>query len=369
MKIMFYYASMHLGGAERMIATLANNFAARGDEVAVMVNDSLPTGYPLDGRVRFINQNAESDSHGVVDALRYNLRRVSLTRKYFREIRPDVVLCFAINNLTFTVLARPGLGIKAIGSDRNNPTYSEYGFWEKLRNHIAPQAEGFIFQTQAARSYYPHRVQERSVVIPNGIAPEELCAQVAPLDQRIKGSISAVGRLEEQKGFDTLIRAFALFRRNNPGYTLTIFGEGSERPKLEGMIAALGLTGQVILAGRISNVFEELSRREIFVLSSRFEGMPNALMEGLACGCACISTDCDYGPNELIQDGLNGLLIPVDDEAALAAAMERLARDPDFAQTLAKNALQIRETHSMENIAQRFYDYITATVRQNSKGR
>jgi len=369
LKIMFYYASMHLGGAERIIATLANNFVARGDEVAVMVNDSLPTGYPLDRRVRFINQNAESDSHGMLDAIRHNLRRVILTRKYFREIRPDVVLCFAINNLTFTVLARPGLGIKAIGSDRNNPNYSEYGVWDKVRNHIAPRAEGFIFQTQAARNYYPHSVQERSVVIPNGIAPEELSAQVDPLDQRIPGSICAVGRLEQQKGFDTLIRAFAIFLEKNPGYTLTIFGEGTERQKLEAMIAGLGLTSQVILAGRISNVFEELSRREIFVLSSRFEGMPNALMEGMACGCACISTDCDFGPGELIQDGLNGLLIPVDDQAAMAAAMERLARDTVFAQNLAQNALKIRETHSMENMAGRFYDYITAIWRQPNRER
>lgn len=365
MKIMFYYYSINnIGGAERVISYLANNFVERGDEISIMVTDHLPPRYPLDKRVKLINLNAESASTGLGDAVKNNLQRARITRKYLRKLSPDVVVCFGISGLTAAYLAKPFLGIKIIGSERNNPKYIDDGIWKYLKKWVSPLAHGFIFQTDKARMHYPQSVQKKSVVISNGIYIDDTNIGVLSLNQRIPDSICAVGRLNEQKGFDTLIHAFSKFVVTRPSYTLTIYGEGSERSNLEALISLLGLNEKVNLVGKIDNVLEEISRRQIFVLSSRYEGMPNALIEAMACGCACISTDCDYGPSELIKEGEDGLLVAVGDAGAMAGAMERIAEDPVFAEKLAQNAKKIRDTNSLNKIADSYYEYIMATARQ-----
>ncbi len=368
MKIMFYYHSVNnVGGAERVITYLANDFVERDDEVSIMVTDHLPPWHPLDKRVQLINLNTESSSQGLVDAVITNLYRVQLTRKHLRSVKPHVVVCFGISHLTAAYLARPFLGIKLIGSERNNPRYSDYGVWKHLKRLIPQLVDGFVFQTNKAQMLYPITVQKKSIVITNGISIEDHAIGTLQLNQRIPGSMCGVGRLSEQKGFDTLINAFARFERQYPSYILTIYGEGNERNNLEKLISELNMEGKVILAGKINNVLEEISKQQVFILSSNYEGMPNALIEAMACGCACVSTDCDYGPSELITDGENGLLVPVGDIEALANAMERIANDIAFADKLAKNAKRIRDTNSIHNIADRYHEYITRVAKKYNR--
>lgn len=363
MKIMFNYGSMYMGGAERVISSLANNFVERGAVVSIMVTDSLPSGYPLDKRVRFINQNASTSSSGMINAIKNNLRRVILTRKYLQEIQPDLVICFGINNLTMIILARSSRNMRTIGSERSNPYLASEGrFWKLMKRIVSPCADGYIFSTEGAQKYYPKWTQKKSVIIPNGIFADSLPEHVPPLRQRNGKQICAVGRLDPVKGFDSLIHAFARFHENYPEYTLHIYGEGRERANLTALIHKLDLESSVILEGYCADIPGKLCESIIFCFSSLYEGMPNALIEAMACGLPCVSARCDFGPTELIIDGENGLLVPVGDVEAMSKAMERIAADSALANKLSKNALKIRETHSRERISELFYNYITSIM-------
>ena len=166
-------------------------------------------------------------------------------------------------------------------------------------------------------------------VVPPGL--EDLAA--APLDHRFFGGEGALpvvlgaGRLVEQKDFPTLLRAFALVREREPA-RLVILGEGEERERLERLAASLGLSGEVDFPGFVENPYAYLARAAVLALSSRWEGLPTILIAGLACGCPVVSTDCPFGPSEILEDGAWGRLVPVGDPVALADALVATLREP-----------------------------------------
>jgi len=361
--IMFYYSSMQRGGAERVISSLANDFVRRGAEVSILVLDDKPSRYPLDARVHFINLCANKSSSNVLTAVRNNLRRMMLTRKTFQNKRPDVVVCFGINNLAFALAAKSGLSIKTIGSERSNPFRTDVGrFWTKMKQLLSPYADGYIFSTEGARTYYPEKTREKSVVIPNGVFADTMPDIVPKLSERWQKTVCSTGRLQPVKGFDVLIDAFWRFRQRFPDYTLHIYGEGKQRAVLEKLVREKGLENHAFLEGYVDDIPAALCRHTMFAFTSRHEGMPNGLIEALACGLPCVAANCDFGPSDLIQHEENGLLVPVGDAEATANAMARIAANSGFADKLARNALKIRETHSMGEIAKRFHDYIVCVA-------
>ena len=170
--------------------------------------------------------------------------------------------------------------------------------------------------------------------------------------------ILAAGRLTEQKDFPTLIRAFARLIRQRPT-RLIILGEGPLRQELEGLAQDLGIDDRVSFPGWVDNPFALMSRASLFVLSSIYEGLPTVLVEAMACGCPCVSTDCPSGPAEILEDGRYGPLVPVGDEAALAEAMERgLDEPPD------RSLLQQRAAYFSADRAVAAYEDLIASVLQ-----
>ena len=237
------------------------------------------------------------------------------------------------------------------------------GRFEQAQRDLAlPRVNGFIFQTERVSLCYSEKLRQIGTVIHNGVFPEILPEKPCKFEDRKHTNICAVGRLSEQKGYDILLQAFADFRKCHPAHHLHIYGEGNLRQTIEQQINQLNLQEAVTLHGSVPNVMFQVQNAGMFVLPSRFEGMPNALMEAMACGLPCIAADCDFGPAELIENGKNGLLVPVEDPTALAEAMSKLADDKTLAQTLSKNAYNIRVTHNGERIAQQYYDYIVSVV-------
>jgi glycosyltransferase involved in cell wall biosynthesis len=184
--------------------------------------------------------------------------------------------------------------------------------------------------------------RERVHVLPNPIVtPELLGLAGADLDHPWFGPTSppvvlAVGRLTPQKDFQTLIRAFHGLR--NRSARLMILGEGSERPRLEALVASLGLTSEVDLPGFVSNPFVYMARAAAFVLSSAWEGMPGVLIQALACGASVVATDCRSGPREVLENGRLGRLVPVGDFRAMAEAIDKTLAEPR--QAIPKAALE-----------------------------
>ena len=218
--------------------------------------------------------------------------------------------------------------------------------------------DGFVFQTKRVSLCYSEKLRKKGAVIHNGVFSEILPEKITEFADRKHNDICAVGRLDGQKGYDILLDAFAGFSEKHPGYHLHIYGEGPRKKELLTAIDKLELTDKVTMHGSVPNVMFTVENMGMFVLASRFEGMPNALMEAMACGLPCISTDCDFGPSELIQDGENGLLVPVGDAEALCVAMERIAEDPALAEKLSQNSRKIRQDHSGEEIAEQYHTYI-----------
>ncbi|MBP2639412.1 MAG: hypothetical protein H6Q66_363 [Firmicutes bacterium] len=365
MHIMFYYVSMRRGGAERVISSLANDFVRRGAEVSILVLDDQPSQYPLDDKVNMIKLGTIADSQNIFAAVKNNLRRIVMTRKTLKERHPQAVVCFGINNLAFALAAKLGLDIKIIGSERSNPYHSNVGhFWKKMKKLLSPYADGYIFSTEGAKGYYPKKTQDKSVIIPNGIFAGTLPAIVPDIAKRRPKTICTTGRLEPVKGFDILVEAFSRFHQSFPEHTLHIYGEGKQKAALQRLILEKGLEKHAFLEGYAEDVPAVLCSHTMFAFTSHHEGMPNGLIEALACGLPCVAANCDFGPAELIRDGENGLLAAVGDPEAIAGAMKRIASDAAFAEKLSKNALKIRETHSPAEISRRFYDYITNVAKK-----
>ena len=175
-----------------------------------------------------------------------------------------------------------------------------------------------------------------------------------------------MGRLTEQKGFDTLIKAFGDVSNKHSDYQLKIYGEGEKKEELNSLIKELKLKEKVVLCGSSSEAIKEVANSEIFVLSSRYEGMPNALIEAMATGTACISTDCNFGPSDLIIDGVNGILVPVDDIELLSNKINYLIENENIRKTLEENAISIREKLDKDNIYNRYYKYFIETFNKKS---
>ena len=174
--------------------------------------------------------------------------------------------------------------------------------------------------------------------------------------------VLAVGRLVPQKGFDILIQSFASSQARNKQWKLIILGEGVERSSLHALIEKEGLQRQIELPGVVSEPWKWFNRARVFVLSSRFEGFPNALIEAMAMGCPTVATDCHSGPSEIIRHGHNGMLVPVDDIDALTAALDDLTEHPNRSEQLALEAMQVRKKFSADHVMAQWEELIHAAL-------
>lgn len=221
--------------------------------------------------------------------------------------------------------------------------------------------DGFIFQTERVSYCYPSLLRRKAEIIPNGLFRETL-SEVVPYEQRDLKKIVSVGRLTEQKGHDVTICALARLLQVIPDVELSIYGIGPCEQNLRKLAEELKITEHVHFCGNIPNVLGVIKNAGMFVMSSRFEGMPNALMEAMACGLPCICSDCDFGPGELIYDHENGIRVPVEDVDALAMAMQELMENPSLLQKIGKCAENIRTEFSGERVAAMYHSYIKKIV-------
>ena len=345
--------SLSSGGAERVMSRMANYWAERGWEITLLIfMDGKETPfYQLNPRIDYRPLDIATVSTNPAAGIWNNLASCRSLRTAIVESKPDVVISFMERVNVITILATRSLNIPVLVSVRNDPAMLSPGkMWEVLRRWTYPFADRVVVQTQRAGNYFGAKLKNRIVVMPNPVIlpPTEPSGEVATLHGD-RSSI-AVGRLVPQKGFDLLLQAFAQLKDTHPGWTLTILGEGELRPQLESLRERLGLKDRVYLPGRVTNPHEFLSQADIFIMSSRFEGFPNALCEAMVCGLPVISTDCPNGPREIIRDGVDGILVPSEDVSALAAAMDRLMSEPETRKSLAAAAPEVAERFSLEKV-------------------
>lgn len=348
---------MNNGGAERVIASLSNYFVSKGDHVSIAVSDSKESGYELFSEVNLINLNTFNVSNNIIESFRGFLRDIYTLRKLLLSVRPNIIFAFNPMYAITAKIASFRTKTLVIGAERSNPYIEQKSIKKKMAVKMTSVLNGFVFQTNGAKSFYPKKIQEKSVIIPNGIF-SEIPETIPLVKDRPCYTICATGRLSQVKRYDLLIEAFDLIKDDIPEWSIHIYGDGPMKNKLEELISKKDLQRKVILEGRVSNVSKILTSHRIFVLTSDNEGMPNGLIEAMAMGLACVSVDCDFGPSEIIDDMINGILVPRGDVKALAIALKRVALDDNLATSLGYNAQRIRETHSCMTISEKFHQYL-----------
>jgi GalNAc-alpha-(1->4)-GalNAc-alpha-(1->3)-diNAcBac-PP-undecaprenol alpha-1,4-N-acetyl-D-galactosaminyltransferase len=340
-------ASLGPGGAERVLAQLANAWARRGVNVAlVTISNMRGDFYRLDSAVRRYGLDLLHPSSGPLAAVTSNARRANALRRVLRDIDADVVLSFLDQTNVLTVAATRGSRARVIVSERDNPFRSDLGRpWQVLRRVAYPRADAVVAQTEAVARWVRTFVKSESVrVIPNPVADPRATSDVHA------HRIAALGRLEAKKGFDLLIRGFARTVGIHAGWELAIGGEGPERRALEMLARDLGVGDRVRLVGRVEDSVRFMSAASIFVLSSRYEGFPNVLLEAMATGLACVACNCDFGPSDIIRDGVDGILVPSEDHSAIATALLSLMSNEDERARLGAAATDVTRRFAAERI-------------------
>lgn len=345
MKIIFVLPDMPGGGSERVVAMLANDFVKKGLEVSILLFAGSSVAYPLDHRIEVVIVGERSGGDPWL-----RIRRLVRMRQFYRRNRGCYIFSFCVMGTVFSVLAAAGIPHRMLVSERNDPTRIPH---QKLRNWAYRKAEKLVFQTQDMKECFDTDIRQKSVVIPNPV-PDNI---PDPFLGERKKRIVSVGRLEPQKNHRLLIEAFSEFHREYTDYQLHLFGVGELENELRKQVERLNLNNSVVFRGFSSNVKEEIRDSAMFVLSSDYEGISNSMIEALSMGIPVISTDCPVGGSRAyIQDGVNGLLVPVGDGKALVEAMRRVAGDRLLSAKLSSNAAKVKEKYGLSEIADRFLE-------------
>lgn len=344
MRIGIVCGCIYGGGSERMVATLASGLVECGNEVYLIQQEKREKEYQLSAIVKRIH--ILQKTCGFADLLKDSIS----IHRFANKNRLDVVLGFGIFWNLCVCLAKRGMQAKAMIAERNSPAHDSLSRKSKvLRKLLYPMADGFIFQTQEEAQYYSKRIQRHGTIIHNALMDD------LPIRSAVHTrELVALGRVLPQKNYTLMIQMLKLVIQKYPEYRLRIFGDfgdGQEKLKLVRLIADLELTDYVIFEGFCLDVHEKIKNSDIFVMSSDYEGLPNALMEAMAMGFPVVCTDCaGGGPRELIDDGKNGLLVPVKDAENMARKIIWLIEHPAEKEEMGRHAIEIRESHSAKRI-------------------
>ncbi|WP_027203334.1 glycosyltransferase [Butyrivibrio fibrisolvens] len=400
--IALYIGSLSKGGAERVFVNLAEYFAKRGYRVSFVTIFRSSNEYDLCGRqapktgdeklisgtdIRYvpmneiaenalstsiwkgsvtryysdINDNAalEITSQGGGSRISDFIKRTDKLRRIWKILKPDLILsCNGKNNL-MALASAAGLSIPVAAYVIAMPELEYPGRVMRAGVKILfPKAKGIILQTERSRAFFPKSVQKKAKILHNMVRDEYLNGDIPDYESRQK-LILAVGRVDENKRHDLMIRAFARISKDFPDYRLLICGDGPDRQKMLDLAASLNISDKISMPGVVTDIRSKLCSASLFLHTSDTEGMPNALLEAMCTGLACIATDCPCGgPAMLIDNHKNGILIPVGDEDSLVHEMSEVLKDVSYAKSLGREALKIRDEYSAQNVFKEWEHYV-----------
>lgn len=358
-KCMFLIPRMQGGGAERVMATLSNNLC-RDHQVQLVTFTDADSFYALDERVEIVglgqSVNRKNKLTYMVSAALGGVKLLFSLRKQIRTYQPDVILSFLREPILFSIIFKM-LGIikcPLVVSERNDPTReSKFSRW--FEKNFYQKADRIVCQSAKVCTFFPEKHRHKTVVIPNPIAASAIPER---FEGERKHTVVSVGRLRKQKNLSMLLRAFSRLPEKFADFDLEIYGGGNLEEELQEEIKNLGLSGRAKLMGVKKNVMHYIADSALFVMSSDYEGFPNALAEAMATGLPVISTDFSTGVAKDIIGKENGIVIPVGDEDALLSAMETMLSQEEKWDAFSRANRLLLETLSEENVVKMWVDVL-----------
>lgn len=356
LRIALVVSRLHGGGAERVVAALASEWLRAGHQVSVvttLADAGAVAEYPLPGGVRRVRLDTEPGGHKLLQLFAL-LQLVRRLRQVSTRTAPDLLVSFVDVTNLLVLLAHLGSRRRIVVCERTAPSIAP-GLgrpFRALRRLLYRRAAHVVAQTHAAAQWISQECGCAAIVLPNPLRPLPTPAAAAARETLV----IAVGRLDQRKGVDVVIRAFAEALRQHPGWTLALLGDGPLGDELRALAVSLGVAARVQFVGHVEHVEAWYARASILAHGSRVEGFPNVLLEAMAMGVCVVSADCPHGPAELIADGENGFLVPVDDAATMGERLACLMASAPLRRRLGQAGLQVRQRHDSTAVAARWLD-------------
>jgi len=374
MNILFLINEFERGGAERVVSYLLNQPPKSHPEIVpiLFTLEKSDYAYSISDKIK-IYSGSKYHSSNFIKFIKLPFLALRLKR-IIKQNNVKKVISFLTRANYVNILSRYcGSDHHCIISERNTPSLV-YGSWSMtdiinrlLIRYLYPSCEEIIAVSKGVQIDLEdkfHISEDKISVIynPYDIVQIKQKSQEDPkhvwLENISYTTIINIGRLEKQKNQTLLLRAFKQVNDRHPESRLLILGEGSERKHLSKLIRDLGIDSKVQIPGQQNNPFTYLSKADLFVLSSDFEGFPNVLVEAMVCGCPVISTDCPSGPNEIITHNINGILVPIGDIDAMSSAIVLLIKNNQLRNTLIKNAKKRVSDFSLDKIINQYYQLL-----------
>ena len=373
-KIMFHINSLGKGGAERVVSLLSGEFVKDDIQVIIATEWVEAEEYPISEQIRRIHVGLD-EKQEKASSLAKQWYRVANLRKAIKEEKPDMVLSFCIKANYRATMATTGMKVPVITSVRSDPKIDYVGKKNAIVNKLFfNKAEGCVFQTEEAQSFFDEVLQKKSTIICNPVNEKFLNAK---REKSVK-KIACVGRLVRSKNQMLLVKAFEQVLKRYPDYQLYFYGDGSNDECKELLInyvnktevpvnlsnhdgknTAIYLKDAVHFMGISNTLEQDIADAAMFVLPSDYEGMPNALMEAMTLGLPSISTDCPCGGSRYwIEHKVNGQLFPVGDEKALTEAILYYIENPEKAEEMGQKAREKLQSATLDKVYAEWKNYM-----------
>jgi glycosyltransferase involved in cell wall biosynthesis len=360
--IVILVSSMNMGGAQRVVSLLSNNFSQDKHTVSLIhtFSGKKTNFYQIDKDVNviYLNNNPFLPKNKVLN----QFWKIIQLRKLIKSRNPSVVISFLTRVNIAAILSTLGTKFPLVICERSWPPFktinTRYIWALKI---LLKRVNKFVAQTSESANWFHQNIPGSDVsLIPNPTLyplPIDYDNLISP-DTKVspnKKVILASGRLHKNKQFNILIKAFTNLVDIYPDWNLVILGDGEEKDNLNRMVVDFGLTDRVCLPGSVGNISEWYERADLFVLSSLVEGFPNVLLEAMTYGLPCISFDCNTGPRDMIQNGFNGILVnPDHKDLGLTNAMNKIISNQEFRDKIANNSILLRERYTIRNIIKKW---------------
>lgn len=358
MKLVFVAYLHGYGGAEKQIILLANEMKKRGHDVTIISLVENNICFEIENGIRTIF--IKDFGKGIFA----KINRYLNFKKILKKVNPDATINFWFQSAFFTAfIPSKNTGIK-IYSERGNPDDKEYkGINSILRRIAFKRLDGFVFQTEKAKEYFKLGIQEKSVVIHNPILIKE---KDYTLPNVRKNTIITIGRLHEQKNQIFLIETFKEFSKTHENYTLEIYGDGELKSYLKDRCKELGIEKKVKFMGNQKNIFDKIVNSKMFILTSKYEGMPNALLEAMALGIPSVSSNYELKDSvyEFVDNEVNGFVYENDNMQSLLKIMNKICDDNELVKSMESQSKKISEKNSKELIYSKWENYILSKLKK-----